>query len=77
MNKPSGTEPSKTKANIRYFKLPFIGKFSKFNEKKLQKLTKQFCNQGTNIKIVFSTFKLVSLFSIKDKVPHGLTSNLI
>ena len=43
MNKPSGIEPSKTKANIRYFKLPFIGKFSKFTENKLQKLTKQFC----------------------------------
>ena len=42
MNKPSETEPSKTKENIRYFKLPFIRKFSKFIENKLQKLTKQF-----------------------------------
>ena len=42
MNKPSETETSKTKENIRYFKLPFIRKFSKFNENNLQKLTKQF-----------------------------------
>ena len=77
MNKPSETEPSKTKENIRYFKLPFIGKFSKFTENKLQKLTKQFCKEGTNIKIVFSTFKLASLFSTKDKVPYGLKSYVI
>ena len=77
MNKPSETEPSKTKENIKYFKLPLIGKFSKFTEKKLQKLTKQFCKEGTNIKIIFSTFKLVSLFSIEDKVPYGLKSYLI
>ena len=65
MNKPSKTEPSKTKKNIQYFKLPFMGKVSKFTDNKLQKLTKQFCKEGTNIKIVFSTFKLASFFSTK------------
>ena len=52
----------------------FIGKFSKFIENKLKKLTKQFCKEGSNIKIVFSTFKLASVFSTKDKVPYGLKS---
>ena len=33
--------------------------------------------EGTNIKIVFSTFKLASLFSTKDKVPYGLKSYVI
>ena len=55
MSKNSETEPSKTKENIRYFKLPLIGKFSKFTEDKLQKLTKQFYKEGTHIKIVFNT----------------------
>ena len=32
MRKPSETEPSNTKENIRYFKLSFIGKLSKFTE---------------------------------------------
>ena len=41
INKPSETDPIKTNGNIRYFKLPFIGKFSKFTEDKLQKLTKK------------------------------------
>ena len=76
-NKPSETDPIKTNENIRYFKLPFIGKFSKFTENKLQKLTKKFCKEGTNIKIVFSIFKLASLFSTKDKVPYGLKSYVI
>ena len=65
----SETEPSKTKENIRYFKLPFIEKLSKFTENKLQKQTKQFCKDFTNIEIVFSTFKLESFFSTKDDVP--------
>ena len=65
INKPIETEPSKAKESIWYFKLPFIGKFSKFTE---SELTKQFCKEGTTIKIVRSTFKLSSLFSTKDKV---------
>ena len=77
INKPSETDPVKTNENIRYFKLPFIGRFSKFTENELQKLAKQFCKEGTNIKIVFSTFKLASLFSTKDKVPYGLKSYVV
>ena len=77
INKPSETDPVKTNDNIRYFKLPFIGKFSKVTENKLQKLTKQFCKEGSNIKIVFSTFKLASLFSTKDKVSYGLKSYIV
>ena len=64
MSKPNETDSSKTKENILYFKLPFIGKFSEFVENKLQILIKQFCKDGTNIKIVFNTFQLASFFSI-------------
>ena len=77
VNKPSEIEPSKTKENIWYFKLPFKVKFSKFTENKLQNLSKQFCKEVTIIKIIFSTFKLASLFSTKDKVPYGLKSYVI
>ena len=45
--------------------------FSKFAENKLQNLTKKFSKE---FRIVFNTFKLASLFSTKDKVPHGLKS---
>ena len=77
MNKPSETYPSKTKENIWYFKLPFIGEFSKFTENKLRKLTKKLCKEGTNIKIVFSTFKLASLFSTKNMVPYSVKSHAV
>ena len=40
-------------------------------------MTKQFCKEGTNMKIVFSTFKLASLFSTKDKVLYGLKSCVV
>ena len=59
------------------FNLPFIGKFSKFPKNKSQKLTRQFYNEDTNIKIVFSTFKFASLFSTKVKVSYGLKSYVI
>ena len=62
MNKPSEIEPSKMI-------------LQKINI--LQKLTKQFCKEDTNIKIVYSTFKLASLFSAKDKFPYGLKSYVI
>ena len=40
-------------------------------------MTKQFCKEGTNIKTVFSTFKLASLFSTKVKVLYGLKSYVV
>ena len=77
MNKASETEPSKTKENIQHFKLPFINEFSKYTENKLQKLTKQFRKADTNIKIVFSRFKLASLFATKNEFPYCLKSYII
>ena len=69
MNMPSETEPSEIKENIRYFKLLFIGKFVKLNEK--------FCKEGTNIRIYFSKFELASLFSTEYNIPYGLKSYVI
>ena len=40
-------------------------------------MTKPFCKEGTNIKVVFSTSKLTSLFSTKCKVTYGLKSYVI
>ena len=77
VNMPSETEPSKTKENIRYFKLLFIKKFSNFTKIELERLTNQFRKEDANIKIIFSTFKVASLFWTKDKVPYGLKSYVI
>ena len=57
--------------------MPFIGKFPKFRESKFQQLSKQFCKEGANIKIDFSTFKLALLVSTKEKVRCGLMFYII
>ena len=57
---PSETEQSKTKKISDASN--YLSYLSIFIENKLQKLTKQLCKNGTNIKIVSNTFKLASLF---------------
>ena len=50
---------------IRYYKIPYIGNFSILAQKKLDKLVKQQCN-SVKIKLAFTTFKVGSLFIVKD-----------
>ena len=58
---------------ICYYKLPFIGSYSNNTKKKISELCKRFCKQ-TNIKVVFSPFKICDLFSAKDSLPNALKS---
>ena len=44
--------------NTRYFKLPFIGQYSKITEFKLRQLLKRFYETDLIIKLVFTTFKI-------------------
>ena len=44
--------------NIEYFKLPFIGDFSTTTKKKVANLYKQFCKEGSEFRLVFSTTKV-------------------
>ena len=53
----------------RFQKLLYIGKFSIQTKKKL--------NNITNIELVFSSFKISSLFSMKDRVPFDLRSYVV
>ena len=46
---------------LRYFKLPYIGKYSEQVQKKITKLCKQYCNEN-NVKIVFTSFKMSNYF---------------
>ena len=46
----------------RYFKLPFIGRYSDVTKNKIQSLSKKLCND-IDVKIVFNSFK------IKDPLP--------
>ena len=65
MNKPSETDPSKTKKNFQYFKLSFIGAFSKFTENELQKLTRQICKDGTILKFLTAHLNWCLFFQLR------------
>ena len=61
---------------LRYFKLPYIGKYSEQVQKKITKLCKQYCKEN-NVKIVFTLFKISNCFSIKDAILYSLKSFLV
>ena len=73
----SGNSIEKEEQKLRYFKLPYIGKFSDYTQKKINKLIKQFCKDNIKIKLVFDSFKISSMFSTKDKIPHSLKSFVV
>jgi len=56
-----------------YFKLPYIGHFSVVTQKKVRHLIQRYCND-LDIKLFFSSFKIGSLFGVKDPIPGGLRS---
>ena len=62
--------------NISYYKLPYIGNLSTEIKQKVIKYCKYYC-KSTNIKIVFSSFKVGDLFSVKESVPKYLRSFVV
>ena len=61
----------------RFYKLPYINNFSIQIKKKLNNIVLKYCNPNTNIELVFSSFKISSLFSMKDRVPFDLRSYIV
>ena len=60
----------------RYFKLPFIGMYSKVTQNKIEKLCKRFC-KSAKVKLVFSSNKFCQTFSYKDSYPSALSSKVV
>ena len=79
LNKPSNQKSRNVndENNTRYFKLPFIGRYSRIAELKLRQLLKRFCEADLNIKLVFTSFKIKNMFSFKDRTPDALTSMVV
>ena len=67
----------KDKSDVHYFKLPYIGNLSYHIKNKLSKLSKEFCKQNFNIKLVCSSLKIKNCFSYKDPISNDLTSILV
>ena len=61
---------------VHYYKLPYIGSFSKVAQNKIRLLAKRFCN-NLDIKLVFTSFKISKLFNVKDSCPDGLRSRVV
>ena len=74
---PNSSTVHSSNNNTRYFKLPYIGYFSKVTESKLKQLLKRFCNTDINIKLVFTSFKIKNFFSAKDRTPDALKSLVV
>ena len=60
-----------------FYKLPHIGNFSIQTEKKPNNIVLKYCKPNTNIELVLSSFKISSLFSMKDKIPFDLRSFVV
>ena len=59
----------------RYFKLPFIGMYSKVTQNKIERLCKRFC-KSAKVKLVFTSNKFRQTFSYKDSHPSILSSKV-
>ena len=59
----------------RYFKLLFMGMYSKVTSNKIEKLCKRFC-KNVIVKLVFISDKLCQTFSYKDSYPSVLSSKI-
>ena len=69
-------DKSEDDGNISYMKLPYIGNYSKTVQDKVMALCSNLCKK-TNIKIVFTSNKISSFFSTKDKMPSELRARVI
>ena len=65
-------EPSNS-TYVSYYKPPYTGNLSTEIKQKIIKHCRYYC-KSTNIKIVFSPFKVGDLFSVKESVPKYLRS---
>ena len=61
----------------RYYKLPYIGRYSDVAKLRLDKVVNKLCKEDTSIKLVFIPFKIGRLFSLKDSVTNVLKSNVV
>ena len=65
--------PIESTEEVRYYKLPYIGKVSEGLQEKLNKIGVSFC-KASKAKISFSPFKIGQYFSPKDPIPKDFAS---
>ena len=70
------SDKSNDDENISYMKLPYIGNYSITVQNKIMALCSKLC-KNTNIKVVFTSKKISSYFSSKDKMPSELRARVV
>ena len=60
----------------RYFRLTYIGMYSKVTQNKIEKLSKRFCKNG-KIKLIFTNDKLSQTFTYKDSYLSVLSLKVV
>ena len=73
--KIGGTKNKKSEKAPRYFKLPYIGIYSDYTNKKLVKIVENLCKDNICIKLIFTSFKINTFSSNKNSVISALKSN--
>ena len=78
LEKQFNIEPPKVSNNVKfnYYKLPYIGQFSKTTKQKLEKICDQYW-KDLSVKTVFIPFKVGDLFSAKDTIPKLVKSFVV
>ena len=60
--KIGGTKNKKSEKTPRYFKLPYIGMYSDYTNKKLVKIVENSCKENIYIKLIFTLSKINTFF---------------
>ena len=74
--RPSASSQLQQTVSTYYFKLPYVGSFTREAQKRLRKLAQRYCT-NIEIKLAFSSFKIGSMFSVKDPIPLDLCSRVV
>ena len=73
---PSASSQVQQAVSTCYFKLPYVGSFTREAQIRIRKLVQRYCT-NIEIKLAFSSFKVGSMFSVKDPVPLDLRSRVV
>ena len=63
-------------SKCHFYKLPYIGFYSTYTGKKISSNINKYC-KDLNVKVIFSPFKLSSMFTPKDFIPESLKSCVV
>ena len=66
------SEESLSKKEGRYYKLPYVGFFSRHAHNKIKGITKKLCKDQVSVNLVFIPYKIGSMFLTKDKISFFL-----